>query len=321
MGDVEIRFLLVWMMLSAPIFGVFLFCALYFHSKTWLRRAQPLQLRLDWKRISKQSLIELEKKLGIHLFQSLEMQLTILGGGKKPVIDPISLILFSGSLSVSSMLVTFSFSRTWIVVFIVGAVLFCLPFMVIHTRYLRITSRTRHVFMAFVEGFLQTYVDENKVVLLAFKNMGSRCPEEMRSILEYVKLRLSDGTPFEESVWVLAEILQFGWAYDFVYIVISAKNGDSKSGEKALANFLMQLQTARNVDLDRKAITKIVFLYMVCLSACIPFFMLLNMGFLKEAKQIYFATQAGINFLLLGSLVIILSFVMALIWSRRGERL
>lgn len=308
---------MIWLFVTILLISI----GLYLQSKAWIQRERGENLLAVLSKRVTTRILYYEKILKIDWFSTLILQLTIIGGGKKPKYDPFWFLLCSLLFSLVVILFSYLYSRVGLVSVVVGIAVFLLPNLLMYIRYLRITAKTRHVFMSFVEGFLQTYVDENKVVQLAFKRMDQRCPEEMLPILEYLKVRLSDGTSFEESIWILADILKFGWAHDFVYILIAAKNGEARSGERALTTLLMQLQLAKNTDLDRGAITKIVFLFMICLTVCIPFFMLLNIGFLAEAKQIYFETSLGATFFLLGSLTILMSFLFAIIWSLRGGRL
>lgn len=263
-----------------------------------------------------------QKEWKIEWFDALEMWLMVIGNGYKPKYDPYAFLVTSTGFGVFVFVYVLNVTLTFLLAMACGIVGFLLPILLVYVKFLSVASATRKVFLPFVDAYTQTYLDYDRVVTLAFKELGNRCPEEMRSVINYINLCIADSTvPFEKSILKFAEILNFGWAHDFVSIVISGKNGEYKSIEGALNNLSISLWAAKSVDLDRNATIKVVFLIMTVLTVVAFFLMQLNMEFLPEAKQMYFATPEGINMLTISVLILVVSFLGALIWSKRGNRL
>ncbi|WP_019123889.1 hypothetical protein [Brevibacillus massiliensis] len=269
-----------------------------------------------WKRKGNEFL-EKDKRFS----EKMRVMLTILGGGQHPIMDLLTLFVLSIAAGVVSMLTTMSVVHQFSVGFLFGIVGMGMPYLAVVYWYLKVTSNARKKFLFFVQEYLNTYVYHGKVITLAFKRMGDKCPPEFRSILTYLNIRLSDSSPFDEVMWEFADILRLDWATDFVYIVISGQRGDTKDIEKALNGLIVDLYNAKNVDEERRSITRMVSWFILALMICCPYFIVLNMEFLPAAKRIYFQTQAGLNFLALGSLTCFLCYVGSLIWAKKGERL
>lgn len=263
-----------------------------------------------------------QKDWKVEWFDSLEMWLTVIGNGIKPKYDPYAFFVGSITLGIFIFVYTLKITGSFLLGPACGLVAGVLPIMFVYLRFLNITSKVRKGFLSFVDAYTQTYLDYGRVVTLAFKEVGKRCPEEMQSFIAYINLCIADSTvPFEKSIQKFAEILNFGWAHDFVSIVISGKNGEYKNIEGALNNLSISLWAAKGVDLERKGTIRVVFLLMIFLTVVAVILMKVNMELLPEAKQIYFATPEGINFLTISVLILVVSFVGALIWSKRGDRL
>ncbi|MDC0764236.1 hypothetical protein POF51_26305 [Brevibacillus sp. AG] len=263
-----------------------------------------------------------QKEWKVEWFDNLEMWLMIIGDGLKPKYDPFSFLVTSVALGVFCFIYFLKVTASFILAGVTGIVGFIFPIIIIYISFLSVASDTRKVFLPFVDGYTQTYLDYNRVVTLAFKELGDRCPEEMRSVVNYLNLCIADSTePFEKSMNKFAEILNFGWAHDFAAIIISGKTGEYKQIEGALNNLSLSLWAAKSVDLDRNATIKVVFALMTILAIFALGLMQLNMSLLPESKQIYFATPEGINFITISIVILVVSFIGALIWAKKGDRL
>ncbi|MGG4499154.1 hypothetical protein [Brevibacillus reuszeri] len=283
-------------------------------------RAQVLYDTLRQRAITKIKFYQRAWK--VEWFDNFEMWLMVIGNGLKPKYDPYTFLICAVSFGLCVLLYFFKVTSSFLLAGACGFVAFMFPLVIIYVQFLGVASATRKVFLPFVDAYTQTYLDYDRIVTLAFKEIGDRCPEDMRSVINYINLCIADSTvPFEKSIYKLAEILNFGWAHDFVSIVISGKSGEYKSIEGALNNLSFALWAAKSVDAERNSTIKVVFMAMIILTIIAFGIMNLNMEFLKEAKQIYFATPEGINFLTISVIILMVSFLGALIWSKKGDRL
>lgn len=265
-----------------------------------------------------------QKEWKVEWFDNLEMWLMIVGDGLKPKYDPFSFLVTSVSLGLFCFIYFLKVTASFILAGVTGIVGCIFPIILIYIRFLGVASDTRKVFLPFVDGYTQTYLDCNRVVTLAFKELKEkdRCPEEMKPVINYLNLCIADSTvPFEKSMNKFAEILNFGWAHDFAAIIISGKTGEYKQIEGALNNLSLSLWAAKSVDLDRNATIKVVFALMTILTIFALGLMQINMQLLPESKQIYFATPEGINFITISIVILVISFIGALIWAKKGDRL
>ncbi|MBO8163921.1 MAG: hypothetical protein H0Z34_09435 [Brevibacillus sp.] len=269
-----------------------------------------------WKRKAN-AFLEKDKRFS----EKMKLMLTILGGGQRPVLDLLTLFVLSIATGAVSMLTIMSVVDQFSVGFLFGLVGMAMPYLVVVYLYLKVTSNARKKFLFFVQEYLNTYIYHGKVIPLAFKRMEERCPTEFRGILTYLNIRLSDSSSFDDVMWEFADILRLDWATDFVYIVISGQRGDTKDIEKALNGLIVDLYNAKNVDEERRSITRVVSWFILGLTVFCPYLIVLNIHFLPEAKRIYFQTRAGLNFLALGSLTCFVCFFGSLLWAKKGERL
>lgn len=186
------------------------------------------------------------------------------------------------------------FTKTFWICFLGFVVGFAIPTLILRGKFLGVTFKARRKgLLPFIDVYKNAYIQAKENVITAFNKSREDCPEEMKTILQWMLRRIHNGTPQREAIREFAEVMRSGWAQVFANYLISGLEGESENITRALGQLQVEMYSNRDEEEEREVITTGAFYANFVIIVLTIGGIILNCTFLPGVRKFFVQTSEG----------------------------